>query len=286
MNHDSAQPIGLIAGAGAIPVYFARKAKERGIPLISVSFTEAIGDSLKPYVEKNFCISPVKAGQIFKALEDTHVRDVLILGKVDKAMVFQPQMFDMVSLKIMMSLATNQDKTILVRIIEEVEKRGYTVLNQMDFMQELYPSAGVLTRTRPSKKALADIDTGFPIARYMADQEIGQTLVVKDGTVIAVEAVEGTDNAIARGCELSQGGCTVIKVSRTDQDYRFDSPGIGPKTIEQLIAGNAAVLALEAGRVMIIEQETVIDMADAAGLAIICVDPPGQADTPQPPESA
>ncbi|MCF8719544.1 LpxI family protein [Nitrospina gracilis] len=274
MNHDSGQPIGLIAGAGDIPVYFARKAKERGIPLISVSFTEAIGETLKPYVEQNFCISPVKAGKIFSTLETTHVRDVLILGKVEKEMIFRPQLFDLFSLKFVMSLTTSQDKDILTRIIEEVEKRGYTVLDQMDFMKELYPSAGVLTRTKPTKKTLADIEAGFAIAKYMADQEIGQTLVMKGGTVIAVEAVEGTDRALGRGCELSQGECTAIKVSRTDQDYRFDSPGIGPKTVETLIAGNAAALAIEAGRVMVIEREKVIDMADAAGLVIVSVDPP------------
>jgi len=285
MNHDTTQPIGLIAGAGDIPVYFARKAKERGIHLISVSFTEAIGETLAPYVEKNYCISPVKAGKIFKTFEDTHVRDVLILGKVDKEMIFRPQMFDMFSLKFVMSLATSQDKTILTRIIEEIEGRGYTVLDQMTFMKELYPSAGVLTRAKPSKKALADIESGFPIAKYMADQEIGQTLVMKEGTVIAVEAVEGTDQAIERGCRLSRGGCTVIKVSRTNQDYRYDSPGIGPQTIEKLVAGGAGVLALEAGRVMVIERERVVERANAAGLSIVCVDTPRPQSPATPPSS-
>jgi len=105
----------------------------------------------------------------------------------------------------------------------------------------------------------------------MADNEIGQTLVVKNKTVIAVEAVEGTDTTIERGCNLSHGECVVIKVSRTDQDYRYDSPGIGPRTLQGMIDGKAAVLALEAGRVMVVEIEQVVEMADQAGLAIVCV---------------
>ena len=145
------------------------------------------------------------------------------------------------------------------------------MLDQKEFMQELYPLAGVLTRARPSKEAMADIEYGLPIVRYMADQEIGQTIVVKNQTVIAVEGVEGTDVTIERGCRLAQGKCTAIKFSRTEQDYRYDSPGIGPKTVEGLIAGGASVLALEAGRIMIVDREQVLEMADRAGLSIICV---------------
>ena len=101
--------------------------------------------------------------------------------------------------------------------------------------------------------------------------EISQTLVVKNKTVVAVEAMEGTDQAIQRGCDLAQGKCVVIKVSRTNQDYRYDSPGIGPQTINILAQGGAGVLALEAERVMVVEQEKVVALADAAKMAVVCV---------------
>jgi len=145
------------------------------------------------------------------------------------------------------------------------------VLDQMEYMKELYPGKGVLTRRQPSEKEMADIEFGFPIARYMADQEIGQTLVVKNKAVIAVEAVEGTDQAIERGCGLGQGGCAVIKVSRTSQDYRFDSPGIGTQTLERMIQGKASVVAVEAGRIMIVELDKVVEQADRAGISIVCI---------------
>ena len=105
----------------------------------------------------------------------------------------------------------------------------------------------------------------------MANQEIGQTIIVKNKTVIAVEGVEGTDQAIARGCRLADGKCVAIKVSRTDQDFRYDCPGIGPQTVESLAEGKASVLALEAGNIMLIDKEKVVARADAAGLSVIWV---------------
>jgi DUF1009 family protein len=273
MNTLVAQRIGLIAGAGEIPVYFAKKAHEDGIRIVSVSFTDEIDARLKPFVEKNYSISLAKSGKIFKTLEEENIKDILIIGKVEKKMIFKPQLFDLETLKIMtsMSFQTHQDKTVMLKIIEEIESRGFKVLDQMQWMKELYPGKGVLTRRQPTEKEMADIEFGFPITRYMADQEIGQTIVVKNKTVIAVEAVEGTDLTIERGCELGQEKCAVIKVSRTNQDYRFDSPGIGTQTIERMIRGKASVIAVEAGRIMIVERDKVVEQADRAGISIVCV---------------
>ena len=273
MNTLVAQRIGLIAGAGEIPVYFAKKAHEDGIRIVSVSFTDEIDARLKPFVEKNYSISLAKSGKIFKTLEEENIKDILIIGKVEKKMIFKPQLFDLETLKIMtsMSFRTHQDKTVMLKIIEEIESRGFKVLDQMQWMKELYPEKGVLTRRQPTEKEMADIEFGFPITRYMADQEIGQTIVVKNKTVIAVEAVEGTDLTIERGCELGQEKCAVIKVSRTNQDYRFDSPGIGTQTIERMIKGKASVIAVEAGRIMIVERDKVVEQADRAGISIVCV---------------
>ncbi|NIQ00125.1 MAG: UDP-2,3-diacylglucosamine diphosphatase LpxI [Nitrospinaceae bacterium] len=271
MSATAPQRIGLIAGAGEIPVYLARKAQEKGLSVVSIAFTDEIDARLKPFVEKNYSISLSKSGKIFKALHDENIREVLIVGKVEKKMIFRPQLFDMETLKMILSFRTHQDKNVMLRIIDEIESRGITVLDQMDYLQELYPEKGVLTRKTPSEKVRADIEFGLPIARYMADNEIGQTIVVKNKTVIAVEGVEGTDQTIERGCALSQGGCSVIKVSRTQQDYRFDSPGIGTRTLQGMIQGEAAALALEAGRVMIIERDQVLEQADRAGISILCV---------------
>ena len=271
MNTQATERIGLIAGAGEIPIYFAIKAREAGLRVVSVAFTDEIDARLKPLVEKNYSISLAKAGKIFKTLQEESIKDILILGKVEKKMIFKPQLFDLETLKVILSFRTHQDKNVMLKIIEEIESRGFTVLDQMKYMKELYPEKGVLTRRQPTDKEMEDIEFGFPIARYMADQEIGQTIVVKNKTVIAVEAVEGTDQTIERGCNIGRENCKVIKVSRASQDYRYDSPGVGPLTLEGLVRGKATVLALEAGRVMVIDRDEVVAQADRAGISIVCV---------------
>lgn len=267
----SAQLIGLIAGSGEVPVYFADKAKAQGIRVVSISLTKEIGELIEPLVEKNFNINIGQPGKMFKAFKGEDVTGVVIMGKIEKSMIFRLQMLDLEALKFIKALKNHQDKSFMLSVIDRIKEMGGTVLDQKELVPELFPEKGVLTRKQPSKKTLTDIEFGLPIARNMADQEIGQTIVVRNETVIAVEAVEGTDKTIERGCEIANGGCSVVKVSRTEQDYRFDAPGIGPHTMELMIKGKASALALEAGRVMIINQEKVVDMADAAGISIVCV---------------
>lgn len=263
--------IGLIAGAGEIPIYFARKASKNGVRLVSIGFTDDIHSQLAPFAEKSYSIGIGKTSKIFNTLKDENIEEVLILGKVDKSVIFRLQMFDMRTLKFLKNLKNKEDKTLMLGVIDEMEKEGFQVLDQREFLREIFPSQGTLSRRRPSKNEMEDIEFGLPIAKKMADMEIGQTVVVYNKTVIAVEAIEGTDRAIERGCALAKGKAVVVKVSRTDQDYRFDSPGIGPKTIEGLAMGGASVLALEAERVMVVDQARLVEMADQAGLSVICV---------------
>ena len=271
MNHPPKNRIGLLAGAGEIPVYFASKAKKSGIRIVSVSFTKEIGVALEPLVEKNYSISIGQTGKIFKTFKEEDITELLMLGKVDKSVIFRLQLFDLRALKFFKYLKSKEDKTLMVGVIGEMEKEGFRVLDQREVLSEIYPGKGVLTKRKPSREEMEDIDFGFPIAKKLADMEIGQTIVVKDKMVVAVEAIEGTDRALERGCALSKGNCVAIKVSRTNQDYRYDSPGVGPKTLEKLIEGGASVLAVEANCVMIVDQAGLVEMADGAGLSIICV---------------
>lgn len=261
--------IGLIAGAGEVPIYFARKASQLGIKLVSIGFSKEIQNDLAPFSEQCYSIGVGQPGKIFKTLQQNNVKELLILGKVDKSIIFKLQKFDFKALQFFKNIATHEDKVLLLGVIAELEKEGFKVLSQKEFLSDIFPQKGNLTRREPTKQELEDIAFGLPIARKLADMEIGQTLVVKNKTVVAVEAMEGTDLAIQRGCDLAQGKCVVIKVSRTNQDYRYDSPGIGPQTINTLAQGG--VLALEAERVMVVEQEKVIDLANKAKIAVVCV---------------
>ena len=263
--------IGLIAGTGEVPVYFARKACQLGIKLISIGFSKEIQNGLAPFSEKCYSIGVGQPGKIFKTLQQNSVKELLILGKVDKSIIFKLQKFDFKALQFFKNIATHEDKVLLLGVIDELEKEGFRVLSQKEFLSDIFPQKGNLAHREPTKQELEDIAFGLPIARKLADMEIGQTLVVRNKTVVAVEAMEGTDQAIQRGCDLAQGKCVVIKVSRTNQDYRYDSPGIGPQTINMLVKGEAGVLALEAERVMVVEQEKVLDLANKAKIAVVCV---------------
>ena len=268
---DLVKKIGLLAGAGEVPVHFARQAAQRGIRIISVSFSDEIHTRLEPLVEKAYSIGIGKTGKIFTTFKNENITDLVMLGKVDKKIIFRPSFFDLRALKFFKSLISQEDKTLLLGVIKEIEKEGFNVLDQKELLGEIFPDKGVLTERKPSIKEMEDIEFGIPIAKKLADMEIGQTIVVKNKTVISVEAIEGTDKALKRGCELSRGNCVAVKVSRTNQDYRYDVPGIGLQTLESLVNGGASVLAMEAGRVMVVDQQKVVEAADRAKISIVCV---------------
>jgi DUF1009 family protein len=267
--YSTREKIGLIAGSGEVPIYFARKASQLGINIVSVGFSDEIQNGLKPYSEKSYSIGVGQAGKILATFKENNVKNLLVLGKVDKSIVFKLQKFDLKALKLLKNIVTHEDKVLLLGMIAELDREGFTVLSQKEFLSDIFPPKGNLTRRAPTKQELGDIEFGLPIAQKLADMEIGQTLIVRNKMVVAVEALEGTDRAIQRGCELAQGKCVVIKVSRTNQDYRYDSPGIGPQTIRMLSEGS--VLALEAERVMVVEQEKVLNLANDAKIAVTCV---------------
>ncbi|MBT3515820.1 MAG: UDP-2,3-diacylglucosamine diphosphatase LpxI [Nitrospina sp.] len=268
---DSEKKIGLLAGAGEVPAHFAKQACRRGIRIVAVSFSDEIHTKLEPLVEKAYSIGIGKPGKIFKTFKDEKITDLLMLGKVDKEIIFRPSFFDLRAIKFFKSLISQEDKSLLLGVIKEIEKEGFNVLDQKELLGEIFPGKGVLTERKPSIEEMENIKFGIPIAKKLADMEIGQTIVVKNKTVVSVEAIEGTDKAIERGCELSRGKCVAIKVSRTNQDYRYDVPGIGLLTMEKLINGRASVLAIEAGRVMIVDQEKVVEIADRAKISLVCI---------------
>lgn len=263
--------IGLLAGNGDVPVYFSEKARENNLRVVLISFSKDIHKKLKPLVDKAYLISLGRTGKIFKTLKDENITDLVMLGKFDKKIIFKPSFFDLRAVKILKDLATQEDKTLLLGVIQELEKEGFHVLDQKELLGKVFPDKGILTKRKPSNKEMEEIEFGLPIAKKLADMEIGQTIVVRNKTVVAVEAVEGTDRTLERGCELSRGRCVAVKVSRTNQDYRYDVPGIGPQTIASLINGGASVIALEAGRVMVVDEPKIVEMANQANISVVCV---------------
>jgi len=260
----------LIAGGGEIPAILARAAKAKGAAFVAVSLTEAAIAPLEGLAEKVYSLSIGQVGKIIKTVKKEGIDKVVFIGKVRKGLLFEKIRFDLKAVKLLSSLRNRNDDTIMLAIVQAFADEGIEVLDQTVYLRGLMPAEGVLTRRRPTEKEWLDIRYGMDMAKRSASLDIGQTVVVKNQAIMAVEAIEGTDEAIRRGGLLAKkGGAVVAKVSKPDQDPRFDVPVVGMKTLESMRAGGARVLAIEAGKTLFVNREEVIRDADASRISIV-----------------
>ena len=269
------QVLGLIAGQGVFPLEVARTARERGVRVACVALRDQTRPEIEGAVESITWIYPGEVAAGLAAFRAAGVRDVVMAGKVTKSDLFQNPdalRLDAKAEGLMSEIADRKDDTILGKLADFLETLGLHLLPQYALTPELLVAEGVLTATQPSEAQRADIAFGFPIAKTIGDLDIGQTVVVKDRAVLAVEAIEGTDAAIRRAGAIARGAC-VVKVAKPSQDPRFDVPTIGPGTVAVLAEANIAVLAIEAGATVVLERDTVVREADRHGIAIVAVAP-------------
>jgi DUF1009 family protein len=265
--------LGLIAGQGVFPLEVARMARRRGLRVACVALRDQARPELEECVEQITWIHPGEVNAGLAAFRAAGVRDVVMAGKVTKSDLFQNPdglHLDEQASGLMGELSDRKDDTILGKLADFLEAIGLHLLPQYALTPELLVGAGVLSATVPDAAQQADIAFGFPIAKTIGDLDIGQTVVVKDRAVIAVEAIEGTDATIRRAGAIASGAC-VVKVAKPSQDPRFDVPTIGPDTIAVLAVAKVAVLAFEAGATVVLEREVVVREADAHGIAIVGV---------------
>ncbi|MBI5185171.1 MAG: UDP-2,3-diacylglucosamine diphosphatase LpxI [Nitrospinae bacterium] len=260
--------LGLIAGSGSGPVKVAQNANAAGVLVVSVILSKDNEEPLAALSEKSFSLGVGQTSKIIKALHREEVKDIVLIGKIDKDVIFQKKAFDLRAIKLMAMMNRKDDSSFMRAIFGEFEKEGIRVLNQTLFLKDYMPASGAIGKIKPGKAELKDMEFGFPIARKLADMEIGQTIVVKDRTVVAVESMEGSDNAIKRGCGIAGKGAVIIKVSRPNQDWRFDVPTIGLKTIQTALEGRASVIAIESERILFLEKEEGTKLADSGKLAV------------------
>lgn len=260
----------LIAGGGEIPAILAKAARERGATFIAVSLSEAAIAPLEGLAEKIFRLSIGQVGKIIKTVKKEGIDKVVFIGKVRKDLLFEKIRFDLRAVKLLSSLKNRNDDTIMLAIVQAFADEGIEVLNQTTYLKDLMPAEGVLTKRKPGKKEWDDIRYGMEMARRSASLDIGQTVVVKDQAIMAVEAIEGTDEAVKRGGLLcKKGGAIVAKVAKPNQDPRFDVPTVGMKTLESMRKAGAKVLAIEAERTLFVNMEEVIKGANASGISIV-----------------
>jgi DUF1009 family protein len=269
----SGEVLGLIAGQGAFPLEVARTARRRGVRVACVALRDQTRPEIEGAVESITWIYPGEVGAGLAAFRAAGVREVVMAGKVTKSDLFQNPdalRLDANAAGMIDDLADRKDDTILGKLADFLETLGLRLLPQYALTPELLAEAGVLTKTVPSEAQRADIAFGFPIAKTIGALDIGQTVVVKDRAVLAVEAIEGTDAAIRRAGRIARGAC-VVKVAKPSQDPRFDVPTIGPGTVAVLAEAQIAALAIEAGATVVLERDAVVREADRHGIAIVAV---------------
>lgn len=266
---DSHERIGLVAGSGRLSSEFVSCAKKRGKRVSVVALSAEIKDSLSREADSVVHIPPTQPNKIIRFFSDENVEEIGLVGKVEKSLLFQSLRFDLTVLRFMKSAKNMADATIMDAVIEFVEENGMKVVPQTKYLEHLITPCGTITKKKLRQSQRKSSEYAFQIARSVAALDIGQTVVVHKGTVVAVEGVEGTNEAIRRGCALAGKGAVVCKVARPKQDMRYDIPTVGPETLQVMREGGASVLILEAERTFLIDRERLTREADAIGIIVV-----------------
>jgi hypothetical protein len=271
-----APSIGVIAGAGRLPVVAARALSDRGSPVVAVGFAGLTDAALESVVASFHWLRLGQLEALAATLRASGVTRVLLVGKVPKTLLFAPSGAgpsdivapDAAAIRLLGARVDRGDDALLGALVEWLAEQGFEICDQSSVLQTLRAPVGVLTRAAPDDRARRDLELGRPILRALGRAGVGQCIVMKAGAVLAVEAIEGTDEAIRRGGRLGGGGATVIKAARPGQDRRFDLPVVGPDTVAALADAGAGALAIEAGSVLLLDAAELVAEADRLGIAI------------------
>jgi DUF1009 family protein len=261
--------IGLIAGNGRFPIIFADNARKLGYHVSAVAHEGETEPELAGHVDRIHWIKIGQLNKLIKAFKEDGVHQAVMLGGIKKTHVFTTLRPDFRTLALATRLALWKDDDILRELAKELEREGIVICESTFGLEGILVEEGTLTARAPSEKEWEDIRYGWEVAHEIGRLDIGQCVVIKDRVVVAVEAVEGTDGAIKRGGDLAKEGAVVVKRSKPQQDLRFDLPTVGPRTIEVMASVKASVLAIEAGRTILLDREIMLDKARSARIAIV-----------------
>ena len=266
---------GLIAGNGRFPFLVLEGARSQGIDMAVIALKEEASPELQKAAKRLHWVS---LGELSKTIELMHqegVTQAVMAGQVKHNKIFSSIRPDWKLAKLLFSLPRKNTDALIGAVARVLESEGIQLVDSTMFLKPLVPDAGILTKRSPNEHEAADIAYGLGVARQIAAMDIGQTVVIADSACVAVEAMEGTDETIARAARLASGkSLVVVKVSKPGQDMRFDVPVVGLPTIEQMNKSGATALVLDAGRTLLFDRTELIQQADAGGIAIQAVVPP------------
>ncbi len=275
------QRMGLIAGGGSFPFAVARAARRQGMDVYCIGIKLEASSDLADEVKVFHPLGLLSLNGYMRFFRKHNVKYVSWAGWIRKenVLTFRGLLSHLPDLRFLrfwlkIRRIDRQSQTLLTALANEFEGEGFKITDSTHLCPELLVGAGVLSRRQPSKRHLEDIAFGWKIAKRMADLDVGQSVAVYDKATIAVEGIEGTDRNILRAGELCKGGFTVVKLAMDRHDMRFDVPAVGPRTIESVAQAGGAVLAIEAGKTILLERERSLELANRAGIVVIALGGP------------
>ncbi|HID68922.1 MAG TPA: LpxI family protein [Desulfobacterales bacterium] len=282
MNTGCVDPtkIGVIAGSGQFPLLFIQAAHEAGRKTVLVAHKNETSPEVAEAADEVCWVKLGQLGKMIKFFHDQGVAETVFVGAITKTRIFRDILPDLKGLTLWNKIDTKQDDSILRAVAGVLENEGVKVQESTFYLRHLLFPHGVLTRKKPDENQRLDIEFGWKNARAIGALDIGQCVVVRNRSVLAVEAIEGTDAAIARGGALANEKAVVVKVKKPHQDFRFDLPATGVKTIETLASVKGSLLAVEAGQSLLFDPDAMIKAADKAGIVVVGVkeNPDGSLD--------
>jgi DUF1009 family protein len=254
--------LGIIAGNRSLPLLFARQAREMGVKrLVAVAFENETSPELAALVDEIVWLKVGQLSKMISAFADRGIAQCVMVGQIAPKNLFDLRP-DLRAMALLIKLKERNAHSIFGAIADELKKDGVELVEATPWLQPLMPGAGFVLGPRLSKEQQADVEFGYRIAKEISRMEIGQIVVVKNGTVLAVEGFEGTDACLKRGGELAgkDGGAVAVKVAKQKHDLRFDIPCIGATTLQTCHAAGISVLAMEAGKTLLLDRESVVEI--------------------------
>ncbi len=271
MPDSKSETIGIIAGGGQLPLLFAEAATNDGLKVFAAAHENETDPELANQVSKLQWVKLGQLGRIIKFFKQQGVDKTVMVGSITKTNIFRDIRPDLKGLGLWNKIDVKQDDAILRGVAKGLAKEGIEVIASTRYLPELLFPKGVITKKKPTKAQQDDILFGWEMARAVGNLDIGQCVVVRNRTVLAVEAIEGTDAAIKRGGLLGRKKTVVVKLRKPNQDLRFDLPAVGLTTINSMVEAKAAVLAVEAGHALLFDREDFVEAANKSGIGVLGV---------------
>lgn len=276
-QQSGVKALGLVAGEGKLPGILAQSAKDKGYRVVGFALSDTAAEQIEHIVDALYKIAPGQLERNKSLFLKEQLKEVVFIGKVPKINLLRNiTKLDWTAVKIISKLPALNDDAIQFAVGDFMESNGIKVLSQSDFLRHLFPEVGVLTKRQPTAEEYADIDYGYKVAKEIARLDIGQTVVVRNRMILAIEAIEGTDEAIKRAVNYARGPVVVVKVAKPNQDQRFDIPTVGMSTLQSILSsknGKAEgnILAIEAGETMVVERDEMVDLCNQNNMIMVAI---------------